>query len=571
MPVTTATPAANRWLWGPVPDLVLGCGLGYAAIFVALAFAGPGIRAFLPLGLLPIISVFAGTPHYGATLLRVYEQRSERRAYILFTVYGSAVVCALYVAGLYHAVLGSLLLSLYLTWSPWHYTGQNYGIALLFLRRRGIEVAPRVKRLIYSSFVLSYLLTFLAIHGDPSSADYAPVQYGGSIYRMMRLGLPSPAWKWAFAAVAIAYLGLLAAAARDLLRRARPADLLPSALVASTQLLWFSLPPLGRELGLLRGIDPFQPDQAAFVFIWIAAGHAVQYLWVTTYYAGKRSRAERWRYYAKCICAGSAIWSLPAIAYVLWLRAAGPSLGGVASGEDAGVLLAAMVNIHHFMLDGAIWKLRDGRVARALIRREAGALPDAIAPHGRRWLQPILLTAGALWTLSTIASLVEHDRVIAPALARRDLAAADASLRRLSWIWRDSVVDYHRLAQLAAEKGDSGRALDLYDRAIARFDLPASWGAKGATLEARGDAAGAAAAYQAGLRLDPNEPHLLYQLGRLRLEQGDLAAARELLERARAVAPDDKRVELTLERARMARAPSPAAEARPGGTTPDGA
>ena len=32
-----------------------------------------------------------------------------------------------------------MLFTLYLTWSPWHYTGQNYGIAVMFLRRRGVE------------------------------------------------------------------------------------------------------------------------------------------------------------------------------------------------------------------------------------------------------------------------------------------------------------------------------------------------------------------------------------------------------------------------------------------------
>ena len=81
------------------------------------------------------------------------------------------------------------------------------------------------------------------------------------------------------------------------------------------------------------------------------------------------------------------------------------------------MLVAAMVNIHHFMIDGAIWKLRDGRVARALIRREAPG-PDAIGAPRRRWLAPILLGAGALWAFSTVASLVERDRVLA-ARARR--------------------------------------------------------------------------------------------------------------------------------------------------------
>jgi len=133
--MAAAVPQSNRWLFGPVPDILIGCGVAYMAFFTALVFAGPQLRAVLPLGLLPLVSVFFGTPHYGATLLRVYEQRSERRAYAFFTVWMSLVVAALFVGGLYSAVLGSLLLSLYLTWSPWHYTGQNYGVALLFLRR----------------------------------------------------------------------------------------------------------------------------------------------------------------------------------------------------------------------------------------------------------------------------------------------------------------------------------------------------------------------------------------------------------------------------------------------------
>ena len=560
--MAAAAPTANRWLYGPVPDVLLGCGVGYMVIFAALVLAGPEIRAVLPLGLLPIVSVFFGTPHYGATLLRVYEQPSERRAYVVFTVYLTVVVWAFYVAGLYHAALGSFLLTLYLTWSPWHYTGQNYGVALLFLRRRGVDVTPDVKRWIWLSYVLSYFLTFLAIHGVLAGADYAPVDYAGSIYQFVRVGIPSPWWQWGFAGIGVVYLATLGVAARMLLARARPRDLVPAALVTLTQFLWFSLPPVGRELGLLRGVDPLEPKLAAFVFIWVAAGHAAQYLWVTSYYAGARTRRRRWAYYAKCVFAGSAIWSLPAIAYVYWRGMAGPVLGGVASGEDASVLLAAMVNIHHFMLDGAIWKLRDGRVARTLIRRDAGvALPEALGGPRRRWLAPVLLGAGALWTVSTIGSLVEHDRGFSKALAREDLPAAEASLRRLTWIRRDAMKDYHRVAQLASERGEAERAVRLLDRAIARHQRPASWRAKGALLERMGDLAGAVSAYQGGLGVAPEDPELLLLLGRAQLDLGRVDEARRTLERARAVTPADKRIEFALERARAASAPSPAAEA----------
>jgi hypothetical protein len=559
--MAAAAPASNRWLYGPVPDVLLGCGVGYMVVFAALVLGGPEIRAVLPLGLLPLVSVFFGTPHYGATLLRVYEQPSERRAYVVFTVYLTAVVWALYVAGLYQAALGSFLLTLYLTWSPWHYTGQNYGVALLFLRRRGVDVTPDVKRWIWLSYLFSYFLTFLAIHGVLAGADYAPIDYAGSIYQFVRMGIPSPWWQWAFVVIGVAYLGSLAMAGRMLLARARPGDLVPAALVTATQLLWFSLPPLGRELGLLRGVDPFEPNTAAFVFIWVAAGHAAQYLWVTSYYAGARTRRTRWTYYAKCVFAGSAIWSLPAIAYVYWNGAAGPGLGGLASGEDAGVLLAAMVNIHHFMLDGAIWKLRDGRVARALIRREAAAaLPEPLGVPRRRWLAPVLLGAGALWTASTIGSLIERERGFSKALARGDLAAAEASLQRLGWMRRDAVRDYHRVAQLASEQGDLARAMHLVDRAIERHGRSASWRTKAMLLERQGDLAGAAAAYEAGLAVAPDDPELLLHLGRAQLEIGRPDEARRTLERARARMPGDKRIEFALDRARAADAGPPAAE-----------
>ena len=58
-------------------------------------------------------------------------------------------------------LVGSLLITLYLMWSPWHYMGQNYGIALMFLGRRGIRIDPNIKRLIHLSFITSFLLALI--------------------------------------------------------------------------------------------------------------------------------------------------------------------------------------------------------------------------------------------------------------------------------------------------------------------------------------------------------------------------------------------------------------------------
>jgi hypothetical protein len=553
-----AAPQSNRWLFGPVPDVLFGCGVAYMAIFAVLMLGGETVRTALPLGLLPLWSVFFGTPHYGATLLRVYEQRSERRTYAFFTIWVSLVLALLYVGALYSAALGSFLLSLYLTWSPWHYTGQNYGVSLLFLRRRGVEVTPTTKRWIYSSFLLSYGLTFLAIHGAAYSGDYAPLDYQGAAYRFMRFGIPSPLWAYLFSVLGVAYLICIAVAGRDLLRRAaRPSDLVPSALVVLVQALWFSLPPLGRELGLLRGFDPFQPDNAAFLFIWVAVGHATQYLWISIYYNGAKTVGARVRYYARCVFAGSAIWSVPAVLY-LWSGIATSSYGGI-RGDDVGVLVAAMVNLHHFVIDGAIWKLRDGRVARALIRREPVAAAAPIEPPRRRWLAPILLGAGAAWTFSTIYVLFERDRSLLPAIERGDLAAAEASLGRLATIKRDGIGDYHRVAQIAVQRKDPVGALRVLDAAIERHAEAKSDLTKARYLESLGRTDEAIAAYQAGSERHPAHADLLLGAGRLLLQRGDLDAAQAALERAQRLAPDDQRIVLLLERTQAKRSGAAAA------------
>jgi hypothetical protein len=205
--VAAAAPASpRRWLFGPLPDLLLGCGLAYALVFVTMSFAGPSLRWAVPFGLSPIVALLAGTPHYGATLLRVYERRADRRAYSLFAVWATLAVAVAFVAGLWNVALGSWIVTIYLTWSPWHYTGQNYGIALMFLGRRGVRPAPATKRWIYASFVTSFLLTVLAIHAPAPSADYAPLQYQGSQYALLPLGIPGEIHRWLFLGAAGAYL-----------------------------------------------------------------------------------------------------------------------------------------------------------------------------------------------------------------------------------------------------------------------------------------------------------------------------------------------------------------------------
>ena len=301
---STPAPAASdrRWLFGPWVDLLLGCGLGYALWISLVPWLGLDAPSLAAAGL--VVSVLLAGPHYGATLLRVYGSRSDFRKYRFFTVGWSALVWIAFVVGLHDLWVGSFLITLYFTWSPWHYTGQNYGVALMMLARRGIAVAPVTKRLIYASFVASYLLTFLAIHGARPAASYAPIDYAGALYRMLPLGIPTAVVDPLLAAVAVAYLGLLVATAVALVRAGSLAALVPGALVVLTQAMWFSVPVLLRLGGVVETSPGPGNPFSAYGFVWVAAAHSVQYLWITTYYATARGGRGRAAFLGKSALAG---------------------------------------------------------------------------------------------------------------------------------------------------------------------------------------------------------------------------------------------------------------------------
>src|SRR5262249_12086376 len=188
-PMAVAGPTrSDRWLFGPLPDLLFGCGVLYAIAFAAYSLAGPAIRGVTPQSLLPFLILVLSSPHYGGTLVRVYDQRRDRQAYALFALWVTLALVALFFAALRSTLLASILFTLYLTWSPWHYTGQNYGLAVMLLRRRGVDVTLVAKRWLYAAFILSFLLTAIVSHLEVGSA-YSPLAYSSQTVTFLPIGI----------------------------------------------------------------------------------------------------------------------------------------------------------------------------------------------------------------------------------------------------------------------------------------------------------------------------------------------------------------------------------------------
>jgi len=528
-----ATPS-SPWVQGPRSDLLFGAGLVYLPILALSLAAGSDLRIG-SLSLMPLFVIFIGNTHLGATLMRVYERREDRHAYRLFALWVTLAIAALCLAGLWVVPIGSVLLTLYLTFVPWHFTGQNYGVSLVFLRRRGIEVDARLKRFIWTFFFTSYLLWVLALHAArPGTADYAPLSASGTIYGFLPLGVPEAALPWlAIVLGLVCAVSLLQASVR-LIRRAPARELLPTAGVALSQALWFALPVLGTTFLSSAALGPFaelwKPGNSASTFLWISVVHSAQYLWITDYYVRReRPGTSRGGFMLKSLLAAMAIFGVP-------LLLLAPGLSGGPS-YDAGLytMLAGALNLHHVVLDSVIWKLRNARIASILIRGDA---PPAAPKAGRSLVPKLVFASGALGVVLMVASLVESDVVLTAAVNRDDAPAVERSLERLTWMGRDHSLARARLGYLRWRNGDLDAALQEYERSVALRPNAAPWLSIGKIREQRGEVRKALDAYDHALALAPREVDILVPAGRAAHRLGDVGRARELLARAAQIAPE---------------------------------
>lgn len=286
-------------------------------------------------------------------------------------------------------------------------------------------------------------------------------------YQFFSVGIPNPFV--VFSAVAVLYAIALVGTATLLLRRAPLRDVYPAFVLVGSQALWFSIPVLARRFGVLTGMDAWAAAPE-YYFLWIGCGHAIQYLWVTSYYAKK---SEGWHgeapYLAKTWLAGALVWTLPALVF------APKVIGNLPFASGLAALIAAGVNLQHFILDGAIWKLRDGRVAQVLIRSREDTGPEPIGPQRRSWLRPVVFGVGALCAVVMVVYNSEQYFGVRMGFGHGDLPRAERSLDRLAWIGRDNPNARILLGQRLLASRDADGALRAFTRATELLPSTTAW------------------------------------------------------------------------------------------------
>jgi len=284
MPSQQKSGAAQAlWIYNPPLDLTVGCGAWSVPLLLLAYFSSAASTLTWSVSFYALALVF-NYPHYMATIYRAYHTQEDFNKYRIFTVHITLLVALTVV--LSHIWLAALpwIFTIYLTASPWHYSGQNYGLFMMFARRAGAQPTSRERRALYAIFVISYISLVLNFHTGPS---------GDSLFRS--LNIPAAINIRAQIALGIAFLACCVYGLSRITAQAGFRRLLPSFTLFSTQCVWFVLPTVFSLLGR------FQVPQSRYSTGVLAIMHSTQYLWITSYYAKREASAtpaHPWRPYA---------------------------------------------------------------------------------------------------------------------------------------------------------------------------------------------------------------------------------------------------------------------------------
>ena len=531
------------WVYGPWVDLLAGCG-AWSAPLLLLAFSATTAYSRGWAVAFYFLALLFNYPHFMATVYRAYHTHSEFHKYRFFTVHTALLLALAGVVAHFWYPLLPWIFTLYICWSPWHYTGQNFGLLMMFARRSGLAPSSAERNAFHLSFIASFVLLMMSFHTGPSGDPL-----------ILSLGLPARFTLPARAVLAAFFVAASGWALVSMARRSSLRAVLAPLTLAVTQFLWFLLPAL---IELFSGREVPQTRYSSGI---LAILHSTQYLWITSYYQLREARAAgntQWRFsrYLLTLVAGGIALFIP-----------GPWIVSRLFHADFAasfLTFTALVNIHHFILDGALWKLRDSRVAALLLktREDTGESATKTAGGWRAvtsWLTgptpmaratrivavALLLVwaamdqlhfywasgAGNISSLERAARLNPDDSSVQMRLARAETLAGNresslAALQRAASINPDNFSQEESYARGLIEAGRATEAYAQYGKILLRW--PRSTDAlvnHGLLAQQLGHADEAADDWQHAIDINPGQAQPQLYLAQALEQRGEMQAA----------------------------------------------
>jgi hypothetical protein len=335
----------GRSFVSPVFDVMLIAG-GLSLVFGAVLYSGV-VR--FPWGAdLALILLFGNFAHFAASTVRLYTKPGALKELPRsLTLWLPIAMLALFTGVLlWGGWLVRYIFAVFVIWSPYHYSAQTYGLSVMYAYRSECALTDGQKRALWWACLVPFFWALLR-----PDAGVAPILQG--------LGFRSvPTFEsWRSLTSTLLSLAALATPAVVILKlKLRDGVTLPviSVVTIMTNAVWWTA---------------FNYMQAMW---WAAVFHGIQYLSiVTVFHVKERMRTEGNRYsplfhsvtfYGACVV-------LAYVLFVLWPDAY------TWAGFDATLtaqLTVAVINLHHFIVDAYIWRLRKDPNYRTVV--------DAVAP-----------------------------------------------------------------------------------------------------------------------------------------------------------------------------------------------
>lgn len=304
-------------------------------------------------------------PHFSATLYRLYRRKSNMAAFPVTSYVIPFVIAAMTIMALqFPQYFAGVFIMIYLLWSPYHFSGQSSGVTMVYARRSGYRIGPR-ERLCLSGFIFSsFLINFIWLIQRGGQENVAVRTAGNQGLEnaigmaMYQIHLPD----WTAYPVAIAlvisaagFFYLMARQSASFARRYPPIMLF---LPAVAHFFWFTI---SARFGILAFI--------AFVPLF----HSLQYLFIAWAVQMRERQAERQMHKMPVAARSDTfVWYILNVMGGLMLFLLLPDF--LARVFDLNFwtcffIVAVGIQIHHFFVDGVIWKLRDPDALSALTTR----------------------------------------------------------------------------------------------------------------------------------------------------------------------------------------------------------
>ncbi len=334
-------PLVGRAFVHPTFDYLL-VGGGLSLLVTATVIMVPRTAGLLDSVTLPYFILFSNSAHFAASTVRLYTKPDARTSRPFVTMGLPLVTLLLMSVCIFRAArLGPSLQALYLTWSPYHYAAQAYGLAVMYCYRSGCQLSGREKNTLWSISMIPFLYAFLT--GSGVGIDWVLPQ------NVLNQPLTDDIRRISSHVLAVlAFLTPLLLFIRVWRSHGRPLPIISLLVLFSNGIWWL----------VLSSLD---------AFAWATIFHGIQYLAIVIIFHVKDHMVRDgnthgafyhilW-FYGACLMLGYSLFNVLPLAY----RFAG--FGRV----ESVMLVVATINIHHFIVDGYIWRLKKADSNRRVV------------------------------------------------------------------------------------------------------------------------------------------------------------------------------------------------------------